>query len=106
MIAGLNYNQVINLTRYAIKVPCWAGGGVAKNLWVSLPEQTTEKKLRWGTVKLSGSRNMEYTQSYVIRVCSVRKEKAGQGCAGRFLHIFCHPAARPTGGYTELVGQV
>jgi hypothetical protein len=55
-------------------------------------------------IEASGTVNMKQTQSLEINKRSVIGRKAGCGCVGRLPHIFCHPAARPTGEYTKIGG--
>jgi hypothetical protein len=54
----------------------------------------------------SGTINMKQARRLEINKRTVICKEAGCGCVGRLPHIFCHPAARPTGGYTKIVGQV
>jgi hypothetical protein len=69
-------------------------------------EQTREKKLGWSTITASGRRNMVNALYHEMGKGFVSRKKAGRGCGSIFPHMFCRPAARPTGGYTRIVGQV
>jgi hypothetical protein len=46
-------------------------GGAAKKFWVSLPKQTREKNLIWGTITASGTKNTKQAQNPEINKCTV-----------------------------------
>jgi hypothetical protein len=86
--------------------PLWGGRRGGKK-FLGLPAGADEReKFIMGTITASGTVNKNQAQSYEINNRSVAEKNAGRGCAGSLPQLFCHPAARPTGGYTRIMGQV
>jgi hypothetical protein len=85
--------------------PCGAGGGVAKNFWVSMLEQTREKKLKLGYNKVvRHEKHGKHAGPWNEQTMSYKKE----GRTGLWKHIppdFLPPRRPPHRGIYENCGS-